>query len=174
MIIFELMNHKKILQQAKTSSFGLKKLNFGLARMIPFNKPHGIKIARITDDTVETIIPYRRKNMNHIKGIHACGLATCAEFASGFLLVSKLDPKKYRLIMQSLDMEFHYQAKSDVIAHFSATDEWLDENIFQPLSSSEKVMVQCEIKLFDADQNHVATAHTNWQIKDWQQVKTKL
>ena len=173
-IIFGLMNQQKILAQAKTSAFGLKKLNFGLARMIPFNKPHRIKITKIEDDLVETIIPYRKKNLNHIKGIHACGLATCAEFASGFLLVSKLDPKKYMLIMQSLEMEFHYQAKSDVKAMFKADDQWINENIITPLASSEKTNVKCEIPLYDSEQNHVATAHTNWQIKDWAKVKTKL
>lgn len=168
------MNFEKIISDARSSSFGLWKLNFGLSRMIPFNRPHGIKIQHIEEDKITTIIKYKRKNQNHIKGIHACGLATCAEFASGFLLISKLDAKKYRLIMQTIDMEYHYQAKKDTTAEYECSDTWVKENILDPLTSREKVNIQCEIKLYDADRNHVATGHTNWQIKPWDKVKTTL
>lgn len=168
------MNFEKYIANAKSSSFGLWKLNFGLGMMIPFNKPHKIKIKTIEDDKVTTIIPYKRKNFNHIKGIHACGMATAAEFASGFLLLTKLGAKKYRLIMQSLRMEYVYQAKTDIIAEFSVDDAWIEEKVKTPLKSEDAVLIECEIKLFDANKNHVATGYTNWQIKDWQKVKTKL
>ncbi len=168
------MNYKKIINQAKTSRFGLWKLNMGLFYIIPFNKPHGIKIYNLNDNSIETLIPYKRKNFNHIRGIHACALATCAEFASGFLLLTRLDQQKYRLIMQDIDMTYHYQAKSEVIAKFSMTDNWLDTNILTPLSTEDFVYVKCEIELFDKDNNHVATGHTNWQIKDWKKVNTRV
>jgi acyl-coenzyme A thioesterase PaaI-like protein len=168
------MNFDKYITDAKNSSFGLWKLNLGLSFMIPFNKPHRIKVKSISDNQVTTIIPYRRKNFNHIKGIHACGMATCAEFSSGLLLLSRLDPKKYRLIMESIEMKYHYQAKADIVAEFEMTDEWLNEKVVDPLKEEEKVYVKCEINLFDSNRNHVATGYTNWQIKDWSKVKTKL
>jgi acyl-coenzyme A thioesterase PaaI-like protein len=168
------MNFEKYLEKAKASSFGLWKLNFGLGMMIPFNKPHKIKIKTIEDDKVTTIIPYKRKNFNHIKGVHACGMATAAEFASGFLLLTKLGAKKYRLIMQSLRMEYVYQAKTDIIADYSVNDKWIEEMVKKPLTTEDSVMIECEIKLYDTNKNHVATGYTNWQIKDWQKVKTKL
>jgi acyl-coenzyme A thioesterase PaaI-like protein len=168
------MNFDKYITDAKNSSFGLWKLNLGLSFMIPFNKPHRIKVKSISDNQVTTIIPYRRKNFNHIKGIHACGMATCAEFSSGLLLLSRLDPKKYRLIMESIEMKYHYQAKTDIMAEFEMTDEWLSEKVVEPLKEEEKVYVKCEINLFDSNRNHVATGYTNWQIKDWSKVKTKL
>ena len=168
------MNFEKHINNAKKSNFGLWKLNFGLFRIIPFNKPHSIKINKITDDFIETKIPYKRKNFNHIKGIHACGLATCAEFASGFLLLTRLNLKQYRLIMESIQMTYHYQAKSDVVARFSVTNEWLDTNILTPLLSNDKVYIKCTIELYDTHENHIATGTTNWQIKDWNKVKTKV
>lgn len=168
------MNLEKYIADAKKSKFGMFKLNLGLSFVIPFNKPHRIKIIEIGDDFVKTGIPYRRKNFNHIKGIHACGMATAAEFASGFFLLSKLGSKKYRLIMESLEMKYHYQAKADVVATFSAPDTWLNENIFTPLETADAVLVKCEINLHDAANNHVATGYTNWQIKEWSKVKTKL
>jgi acyl-coenzyme A thioesterase PaaI-like protein len=168
------MNIEKYINGARRSKFGLFKLNLGLGFIIPFNRPHKIKIKEIGEDFIKTTIPYRRKNMNHIRGIHACGLATAAEFASGFHLLTKLDSKKYRLIMESLEMKYHYQAKSDVTALFEADNNWIKTHVLDPLSGVEKVFVRCEIKLTDAQQNHVATGYTNWQIKDWSAVKTKI
>ncbi|MDA7803255.1 DUF4442 domain-containing protein [Crocinitomix sp.] len=168
------MNFEKYVEAAKKSKFGLFKLNFGLGYVIPFNKPHGIKILSIDDNEVRTIIPYKRKNLNHIKGIHACGMATAAEFSSGFLLLNKLGSKTYRLIMESLEMKYHYQAKSDVIAKFSTSEEWINEKVIQPLQAADIIMIKCEIELHDVDGNHVATGYTNWQIKPWSKVKTKL
>lgn len=168
------MNFGKYIENAKKSKFGLWKLNFGLFKVIPFNKPHGIKINSLEDDAIETIIPYKRKNLNHIKGIHACGLATCAEFASGFLLLTKLNPKEYRIIMESIEMTYHYQAKTDVIAKFSLTEEWLNTKILTPLKSNDAILTKCIIELYDNNNNHIATGTTNWQIKDWKKVKTKV
>jgi len=168
------MNHEKYINDAKTSKFGLWKLNFFLSRLIPFNKPHGIVIKKIEDFSIETIIPYKRKNLNHIKGVHACGMATCAEFASGFLLISKLGFKNYRLIMESIEVKYHYQAKTDIIAKFNISADWMDEQILTPIKKEGVVFIKCEINLYDTANNHVATAFTNWQIKDWQKVKTKV
>ena len=84
------MDFEKYVNAAKNSKFGLFKLNLGLGYVIPFNRPHKIKILEIKDDSVKTIIPYRRKNFNHIKGLHACGMATAAEFSSGFMLILSL------------------------------------------------------------------------------------
>lgn len=165
---------EKYLADAKKSSFGLRKLNFGLGRMIPFNKPHGIKIHEIGDNYVKTIIPYKRKNLNHIKGIHACGMATAAEFASGFMLLTKLGPKNYRLIMQSLEMEYHYQAKMTAIATYGLDVDWLQEHVVQFLKENDAVTITCEIKIEDTAGNHLATGKTKWQIKSWDKVKTKV
>lgn len=168
------MNFKKYIDNAKSSSFGLWKLNMGLFYMIPFNKPHGIKVQKLEDNKIITSIPLKRKNLNHIKGIHACALATCAEFASGLLLLTKLEAKDYRIIMQSLTAEYLYQAKTAVTAEYELTDDWVEKSIKNPLKDQESVMVKCEIKLFDAARNQVAMVHTNWQIKSWSQVKTRL
>ena len=168
------MNQKKYIEDAKASKFGLWKLNFGLFKMIPFNKPHGIKIKTLKNNSIETFIPHKRKNLNHIKGIHACGLATCAEFASGFLLLSRLDMKKYRIIMETIEMKYHYQAKTDVTAKFSFSEEWLNDKIITPLIKNEAIFIECIIELYDTKNNHIATGKTNWQIKDWDKVKTKV
>ena len=167
------MDFNKIVEKAKTSKFGMWKLNFGLHRFIPFNRPHGIKIVEIKEDSISTTIPKWKINHNHIKGIHACGLATCAEFCTGLVLLNKLGMKSYRLIMESLEIKFHYQAKSDVTATYELTDSMVKE-IKSTLEKDGVTYKKCEVNLHDAEGNHVATCYTNWQIKDWKKVKTKV
>lgn len=162
-----------LMVKARTSKKHLSLLNFGLARMIPFNKPHGFRITEIGDGSVKIYIPYKRTNLNHIKGIHACALATASEYSTGLVLLNKLDPKKYRIIMQKMEMEYHYQAKMHSEISFELTDEWLLENVINPLSTSEKTLVICEVKAHDTEGNHLTTGKIHWQIKAWNKVKTK-
>lgn len=142
--------------------------------MVPFNKPHGFKILEIGDDHLKTFVPYKRSNFNHIKGIHACALATLSEFTTGFLLLVKLDPKKYRLIMQKLEMEYHYQAKMNAFAYFSISENWLNAEVYHPLKTTDRVTIDSVVKIFDSDNNHLSTGNVTWQIKDWDKVKTKV
>ena len=164
----------KIIEKAKHSQFYLKVLNWSMNRMVPFNKPHGFKIVSIGDDHLKTSIPYRKSNWNHIRGLHACALATISEFTTGFLLVSKLDAKKYRLIMQRLEMDYHYQGKMDATAEFSASPEWFEKNIYFPLRSNDAVVIPCEVRIHDTSGNHLTTGKVFWQIKNWSKVKTKV
>ena len=162
-----------VIQKSRTSPFYLALLNFGLTRMIPFNKPHGIKIVSLGDDEINTFIPYKKRNLNHISGLHACSLATLAEFTTGFLLISKLDQKKYRLIMKRIQMEYFYQGKMDAEAIFEITNDWMKESIIDPLSREGVVLIECEVKIVDKQNNHLSTGLVTWQIKDWSDVKTK-
>ena len=164
----------KIIEKAKHSSFYLRLLNWSLNRMIPFNKPHGFKIISIGDYHLKTQIPYQRRNWNHIRGLHACALATISEFTTGFLLVSKLDGKKYRLIMQRLEMDYHYQGKMNATAEFSVSEKWFEDNIYVPLRINDAIIIPCEIKIHDDKGNHLTTGKVFWQIKNWNKVKTKV
>lgn len=169
-----MINLSRLISRAKKSGFYLRVLNIGLNQMVPFNRPHGFKVLEIGDNHLKTLVPYKRRNFNHIKGIHACALATLAEFTTGLLLLIKLDPKNYRLIMQKLEMEYHYQARMDAFAIFTISDEWLRLKILGPLSTDDKVTVNCEVKIHDMEKNHLATGIITWQIKKWDKVKTKV
>jgi hypothetical protein len=163
-----------LVEKAKTSSFYLKVLNWSLDRMIPFNKPHRFRIMEIGDFHLKTKIPYQKKNFNHIRGLHACALATISEFTTGFLLITKLDAKKYRLIMQRLEMDYHYQGKTDAYAQFNLSPAWFQEKVYQPLSSNASTVVICEVKIYDTKGNQLTTGKVYWQIKSWDKVKTAL
>jgi acyl-coenzyme A thioesterase PaaI-like protein len=163
----------KALEKARESKWALKKLNLGLGLGIPFNKPHGIKVLSVEKDAVVTTIPFKRKNQNHIGGIHACGLATAAEFCSGLMLLRKVDQRKYRLIMQKLEVEYFYQAKHTASARFELDEATFGEKILAPLENEGQTFFTCEIPVHDTEQNHLCTVHTRWQIKEWSKVKTK-
>ncbi len=163
----------KIVEKAKHSAFYLKLLNWALYRMVPFNKPHGFRILEIADYRLKTIMPYKRRNFNHIKGLHACGLATISEFATGFLLLSSLDMKKYRMILQRLEVNYLYQGKMDATAEFAISQEWVEEKILTPLKTQDTVVVPCEVKIHDLKGNHLTTGVVFWQFKEWAKVRTK-
>lgn len=169
-----MLDPAKIIEKAKHSSFYLRLLNWSLNRMVPFNKPHGFKVVEIGDFHLRSIIPYKKRNFNHIRGLHACALATLSEFTTGFLLVSKLDGKKFRLIMQRLEMDYHYQGKMNATANFSTTEEWFTENIYEPLKSRDAVVVPCEVMIHDENGNHLTTGKVFWQIKNWSKVRTRI
>lgn len=169
-----MFNPANVIEKAKQSKFYRKILNWSLDRMIPFNKPHGFTVVEIGDYHLKTLIPYKTKNFNHIRGLHACALATISEFTTGFLLVTKLDAKKYRLIMQRLEMDYHYQGKMDSYAEFRISEQWLEENIYTPLKSNEATVIPCIVKIHDEKGNHLTTGKVFWQVKDWSKVKTKV
>ncbi|WP_226390371.1 DUF4442 domain-containing protein [Penaeicola halotolerans] len=168
------MEAAEIIQKAKQSNFHLWLLNKVLAYKIPFNKPHGFKITAISDQSLRIDLPYKRGNFNHIRGIHACALATLCEFVTGFKLIDVLGASDYRIILQKLELEYLYQAKKDVYAKFELHKDWLEETILIPLKSQEAVFVTCEITVYDTDDRAVVVAKVTWQIKSWQKVKTTL
>ena len=169
-----MFNPDEILKKARTSSFYRGLLNWSLSRMIPFNKPHGFAVVEVEEFRLKTLMPYKRSNFNHIKGLHACGLATISEFTTGFLLLSSLDMKKYRIIMQRLEMDYHYQGKMDATAEFTISKQWLDDQVITPLKTQDAILVPCEVKIHDIKGNHLTTGKVFWQIKSWDKVKTKV
>jgi hypothetical protein len=167
------MFQKMILARARHSAFFLGLLNWQLFRLIPFNKPHGIKLSKIETWSITASLPYRKSNFNHISGLHACALATLTEFTSGLMLTLKLDAKKYRLILQRLEMDYHYQGKMEAYATFAISEEWIDDHVMTPLESADAVVVPCTVLIFDQQGNKLTTGTVYWQIKLWSKVRTK-
>ncbi len=169
-----MLNPANLIQKAKTSHLYLRLLNWGLFRMIPFNAPHQFRVLEIKDWEIKTVLPFIRKNLNHISGLHACALATVSEFTTGLMLITKLPATKYRLILQRLEMEYHFQGKTEAYGTFKISQEWINEQVIVPLQNQDSVVVPCEVKIHDRKGNHLTTGKIYWQIKDWTKVKTKV
>jgi acyl-coenzyme A thioesterase PaaI-like protein len=163
-----------LIVRARRSSGWLALLNFVMGRLIPFNRPHRFRIVELQEEQVVTCATYRRANHNHIRGIHACAIATVAEFSAGLLLLSRLHPGQYRLIMSKLDVEYLYQAKKDITARTALSAGDLQELILTPLETAESVLVVMATEVSDSDGVVVARARTSWQIKRWDKVRTKV
>jgi len=163
-----------LIEKATTSRLWLAALNFLMARTIPFNRPHKFKIVEIGKEQIQTFAPYRKSNQNHIRGIHACAIATVAEFSAGFLLLTNLDPQKYRLIMAKLDADYSYQAKKDIVALAALSTEKLNSEIFTPLESHDTATIIMKTEVRDISGQEVAMVRTTWQIKRWDKVRTTI
>lgn len=159
--------------KARYSAFRLWLLNMVLLRTVPFNKPHALKVTRIGDNEITIAAKNMRPNQNHIKGIHACLLATLCEYVSGLSLLLQLDPKQYRIILKSIHMTYHYQAKQDVEVSFKLNKEDFEREVIQPLATTEAIFKEFAIEVYDKEQNHICTGLINWQIKSWKNVKLK-
>ena len=171
MRLFDLLGPLTV--RARESRAWLWVLNRTLSLVIPFNRPHGFGLEAIGDEFVRTKARYRKSNFNHIRGIHACAIATIAEFSAGFLLLTRLDPARYRLIMSEMQVEYTYQAKEDIFSESRCSGERLLAEVITPLEQQELVTVKMESRVFDGSGNAIALAHTTWQIKRWDKVKTK-
>lgn len=164
----------KLIERARHSPRWLLVLNLLLNRVIPFNRPHGFRIAAITGEMVRSAASYRRVNRNHVRGVHACAIATVAEMSAGFLLLSRLDPQRYRLIMGRLEVDYHYQAKEDIVSESFLPDQRLENEIIGPLRDQEAVTIWMQSLVTDRSGNRIAEGRTTWQIKRWDRVRTKL
>jgi acyl-coenzyme A thioesterase PaaI-like protein len=167
------MNLPHLLSKARGSAAWRWRLNFLLPWAIPFNRPHGFKVHPLPTGGISVHIPNWRVNRNHIKGIHACALATAAEMCSGLSVLEQLDPKKYRLIMRSLHMEYHYQAKQDAVATCIPEASEIAERVIGPLVNSDSVDYTSTVRLHDRSGSHLATGTVTWQVKEWGKVRTK-
>lgn len=163
-----------LVLKAKESKFYMWLLNVMLLKTVPFNKPHQLKITNIGDEEITISAINKRVNQNHIKGIHACLLATLCEYASGLSLLLHLSPKEYRIILKNINMTYHYQAKSDVHVVFKLTKETVEENFIKPLKNSEAIFHEFTVDVYDTEKNHICTGLINWQIKAWKNVKMKV
>jgi acyl-coenzyme A thioesterase PaaI-like protein len=161
-----------IFAKAKQSKFYLWLLNVVLGYAIPFNRPHRIRITDIHDNGVSVRLPYKRKNLNHLKGIHACALATTAEYTSGISLLTTIGTE-YRLIMKNINVTYHYQAKMDVITTLKLDRQIINEKILTPLLTGDAVLFENTIEVQDLMANHICTAVVQWQIKKWEKVRSK-
>ena len=163
-----------MLAGARHSKFRLWMLNLLLGRVIPFNRPHGVRILSLGEDQVQTTAPNKRRNHNHLHGVHACCIATVAEFSSGLMFLSRLNPNRYRLIMARLEIDYHYQAKSAIVASTRLSDEELKERVLKPLAESDKVQTTLPTEVHDQQGHLVATVQVTWQVKAWDKVRTTV
>jgi acyl-coenzyme A thioesterase PaaI-like protein len=150
----------------------LMALNKVLTLGIPFNAPHGFKIRSISSDAVIITAPNRKLNHNHLGGIHACAIATIGEFCAGVALLSSFGISKYRLILSELNVKYSYQGRSE-LEGICSPHQIEAEKLTVALESEGKHYQTLKTIIRDKLGKEVAIVTTTWQLKAWEQVKTK-
>jgi acyl-coenzyme A thioesterase PaaI-like protein len=157
---------------ANPTAVNLMALNKILTLGIPFNAPHGFKIKRLDEDGVIIALPNRKLNHNHLGGIHACAMATVGEFCAGMSLLSCFGISKYRLILSDLHVKYTYQGRSD-LEGICSPHQINKEKVIQGLETEGKHFQELQTLIRDLNGKEVAIVTTTWQLKSWDQVKTK-
>lgn len=157
---------------ANPTSMNLIALDKLLRLGIPFNAPHGFKIKNLNKDAVIISLPNRKLNHNHIGGIHACAMATVGEYCAGMSLLSSFGISKYRLILSELNVKYTYQGRVDLegVCYPNQIDV---EAVKEGLEKDGKYLQPLKTIIRDLNGKEVAEVMTTWQLKNWEQVKTK-
>jgi acyl-coenzyme A thioesterase PaaI-like protein len=157
---------------ANPTPFNVMVLDKLLKIGIPFNAPHGYKVKSISRDAVLISLPNRKLNHNHLSGIHACSIATVGEFCAGLSLLSLFGISKYRLIMSELNVKYLYQGRTDLEG--SCSPQQIDvEKVRIGLENDGKYIQILTTMIRDLNGKDVAEVTSTWQLKNWDQVKTK-
>jgi acyl-coenzyme A thioesterase PaaI-like protein len=160
---------KLIKNPTKTNLMALNKM-FTVG--IPFNAPHGYKIRELSEEAVRIHLPNRKLNHNHLGGIHACAIATVGEFCAGTSLLLSFGISKYRLILSELQVKYTYQGRTDLEG--TCSPRQIDkEAVASALENEGKYLQKLETFIKDKNGKEVAVVTTVWQLKSWDQVKTK-
>jgi acyl-coenzyme A thioesterase PaaI-like protein len=161
---------KLIANPTKTNLIALNKV---LALGIPFNAPHGFKIRQIDDEAVMISLPNRKLNHNHLGGVHACAMATVGEYCAGMSLLKSFGISKYRLILADLHVKYTYQGRTDLMGICSCK-QIEKEAVITALDNEGKYLQKLVTHIQDKNGKEVAAVTTTWQLKAWDQVKTKI
>jgi acyl-coenzyme A thioesterase PaaI-like protein len=140
---------------------------------IPFNAPHGFKLKTLNQDAVIISLPNRKLNHNHIGGIHACAMATVGEYCAGMSLLSLFGISKYRLILSELNVKYTYQGRVD-LEGICSPNQIDAEKVREGLEADGKYLQELTTVIRDLNGKEVAIVTTVWQLKNWEQVKTKV
>lgn len=135
-----------------------------MQEVIPFNRPHRIQMVSVAPEEVVVLLPLRRRNTNHLGTMHACALATAAEYASGLCVLATLDMSSHRLIMSDLQVNYPRRAESDcrVKAGWSTESR---EKALQELTHSGRHQFEMKSVVVDEQGEVVAEALVTWHVK---------
>lgn len=137
-------------------------LNKLLRRAIPFNIPHGLDIKSLHKNKVEVDLPYKHYNWNHLKGQHACAIATVGEYCAGLNLILHFNPTQYRYLLMELKITYHKQGKSRLTGISQYSQNLEAQEILTPIMISD---------IYNDKQELVAQVESKWQIKKWDLLK---
>ena len=135
-----------------------------MQEVIPFNRPHRLRVVKLSEQECQVSLPWRRRNLNHLRTMHACALATAAEYASGLCVLSALGIENKRLIMSDLAMTYRRRAESACLATAKLPDSEL-KDLKTELERESRGSFVLRSTVKDAEGEVVADAEITWHVK---------
>ena len=164
----------KFLKYAISKAQSGKPWLFGriMQEVIPFNRPHRISVLEVSAKGCKVFLPDRRRNRNHLGTMHACAIATAAEYVSGLNVVEACDMSDFRLIMSKIVVDYIRRPNGSCIAESSLSKS--DLNLINKRLDAEGVAKFSMLStVTDSKNETVAKATIHWQVKSWEKVHVK-
>ena len=135
-----------------------------MQEVIPFNRPHRLTVQSLSDERCEVALPFRRRNLNHVGTMHACALATAAEYASGLCVLSAFGVGHVRLVMANMEISYSRRGYSRCVAEAELPSEML-QHVQTQLNDHGRCAFELHSLVRDADDEVVAEAQITWHLK---------
>ena len=104
--------------------------SFLLGRVVPLVGTAGLRFDELSSQRVVVRIRNRRPVQNHIKGVHAAGMALLAETATGFCVGMNLPDDKLPLI-KTMKIDYVRRSQGDMVAVASLRAEQVQQILTQ-------------------------------------------
>lgn len=135
-----------------------------MQEVVPFNRPHRIRVVDLSADQCKVLLPWRRRNLNHVGTMHACALATAAEYASGLCLLNAMEHQRVRLVMANMNITYPRRAQSACTAVAKLDSQHLADILAQ-LDKEGRGAFVLKAQVKNADNEVVASAEITWHLK---------
>lgn len=159
------------LERAKRGK--VVRLNAVFRSILPFNVPHGIRVRSFSEREVRVALPDKRANRNHLKGMHACAIATACEFCSGLAVLAQFEMQSYRLIMHRLEVDYTRRPAKGTCEARAVIPEGFKDEVLGLIEASADGAARFVMPstLYDMQGEAVAHAVVHWHVKAWNAVK---
>ena len=143
-----------------------------MSEVIPFNSPHGINVVELGHEKCIVYLPSKRKNKNHLGTMHACAIATAAEYVTGLNVVQNIDMEKHRLIMSRIEVDYIRRPVGYCNAESGISSNQMMQ-INKELEADGVSKFNLVSSVIDSENEVVAKATIHWQVKSWQNVRVQ-
>ncbi|MBK9293945.1 MAG: YiiD C-terminal domain-containing protein [Oligoflexia bacterium] len=138
----------------------------------PFNSHLNCTLVKWSNTESKIRVKLHRGVKNHLGGVHAGALFTLGETCAGILIVKNFNPQKYRIILKDASIIYLKQARETVYGGCSFSEDKISQ-AKSDIASGEPAFIEALTLIKNEENEDLCQVKTNWQIKNWDNVKLK-
>lgn len=138
----------------------------------PFNSHLHCTLEQWSKNKSRIRVKLHRSVKNHLGGVHAGALFTLGETCAGLLILKNFNPQKFRLILKDASIVYLKQAREHVYGMCEFTNDKI-EQARSDHASGQPALIEAVTLIKNINDEVLCEVKTNWQVKTWDQVKTK-